>query len=218
MQAESESNHAVDVTLRDSLEETTQTHLIKTTTESNRPLYGNTLELHTLLPVAFTLLIFLILVLCLRFHLYRSSYKSWMKRLRRPSRNQEGDNISVDEEMFKPPPEYTTAITMPKPCNDCLDRHQSTNSQKQCPCNNRVPSDDETQDRTCHCEVDDEVKPCTVTLNEDSSESAGNENSTFVILEHLQRMARNPSAVPDQLPTYEDYIKEFPDHDDHIPV
>ena len=36
------------------------------------------------------------------------------------------------------------------------------------------------------------------------------EMDPYAILEHVQRMARDPNAASSYLPTYQDYIKEFP--------
>ena len=171
------------------------------------------------------------LVLCLRYHIYSSSYKQWFKRLRRAqSPDDEGDTISMDEEMFKPPPEYDTAINMPKPCSNCHSKHETGSALKSCPCNNRSPSDGETQEDICQYKIEktesdsDEEQnleisrrtpssdTCTVTLHLSSNlnDSTENGNGPFTILEHVQRMARDPNAAASYLPTYQDYIKEFP--------
>ena len=236
LQADTDRNHRIEITSTGS-PHSHYTTTATTTTEPTHYIYGTKLELHTIIPVCGTLLVFLILILCLRYHIYSSNYKQWLKRLRRASsRGHEGDTISINEEMFKPPPEYETAINMPKPCSNCHSMHEPGDDLKHCPCNNRTPSDGETLADVCQCkmeiktESDSELNngisrtipssdTCTITLHLDSnssSNSAENGIGPYAILEHVQRMARDPDAATNYLPTYQDYIKEFPDQNDYV--
>ena len=239
-QADTDRKDGVEVASPGSPVELSHSHYttITTTTEPTHHIYGTRLELHTIIPVCGALLVFLILVLCLRYRIYSSSYKQWLKRLRRASsRGNEGDTVSVDEEMFKPPPTYETAINMPKPCSNCQSKHELGGDLKHCPCNNRTPSDGDTQKDICLCKIETKTESdsgeeqnteisrqtassdtCTLTLHLDSnsSELTENRNGPYVILEQVQRMARDPNAATNSLPTYQDYIEEFPDQIDYV--
>ena len=197
------------------------------------------LSLTTILPISTTFLLVLIVILFLRYHLYSSSYKTWMKRLRRRSRSDDEEtNVPIDEEMFKPPPEYETAVNMPKPCscrNQCKETCDICDSTL---CNNSdsksdIESGTSSESNTCKCRCHSESNAISETACEQSRESPNDShqpdscnvklylesetNNTseilkgpFVILEHVQRMAQDPNKFCHCLPSYQEYIKEFP--------
>ena len=129
---------------------------------------------------------------------------------------------------------------MPKPCKCCDKCEESCDINENTECNNLIDNDSgivaeanaENSSCKCRCQTeietvsdaiceesgencDTSVRPdtCTVKLylESETNDSPENLKGPFMILEHVQRMAQDLSVPSHYLPTYQEYINEFPD-------
>lgn len=171
---------------------------------------------------AIIVLVLVVALFCLRRHVNSLAYKSVLKRFRRISRTSESGEVEVNVEYFQPPPDYSVALDMPKPASRAGDSDNGGGNDQTAASTTTNATDgqntdsgeaDADQSLETPGEPDEEGENvagmCTVVVRVDEDTKSVDE---FIILEHVKRMAQDPSAAVSALPTYQDFIVQFPEY------
>ncbi len=161
---------------------------------------SSTVNYGVIVGAAFAVLV--VVTFFLRYRVARGAHHAFLKRLRRRSAP-EGQAVEVDLEMFQAPPDYATAVDMPRPCR-CGAREDGTAALS----------------GACSCRTPGTAAP--PGGNEMEGNQAESPGRVCVIVVEptfdIQMMPRNLNASMSELPTYDEYVAEFPETEPEVVV